>query len=128
MRTMKRHLILAGIAVGVALLAADSRADIEQCRIISVGAETTLPGSYHNVGQSVIGLSTNATTIAHHGGLGCLRVHTTCLLGDVNGDGLIDGLDIDPYTGVTLTGMGTPRELCAANLDISTFTDLLLGV
>lgn len=121
----KRKLFLLGVAC-CTLLVANLRADIEHCPIISAGAETTLPGSYHNIGQMVIGISTNATTNAHHGGLACLRVFTSCLLGDVNGDGVVNGLDVDPYTGVTVSGVGTPRELCAADLSIDDFVALLL--
>jgi hypothetical protein len=124
---MKKRILLILAAGACSLLPGTLRADIERCPILSAGAETTLPGSYHNVGQSVIGLSTNATTIAHHGGLACLRVFTTCLLGDVNGDGEVNSTDIGPYTDVKLTGVGTPRELCAATPDIAAFVVLLLN-
>jgi len=49
------------------------------------------------------------------------------LLGDVNGDGFINGLDIADYVRVTIDGDGTPRELCAADLEISDFITLLLS-
>ncbi|RIK64265.1 MAG: hypothetical protein DCC65_14710 [Planctomycetota bacterium] len=123
---MKKSAFILLSLLGGVLLVADLHADSARCPILSAGAETTLPGSYHNVGQSVIGVSTGATIHAHHGGLACLRVQTSCLLGDVNGDGLVDGLDIDPYTNVNLSGVGTPRELCAASPDVTTFVDLLL--
>ena len=121
-----KHLTWLPLTVAIAVGGGPSRADLEHCPIISAGAETTLPASYHNIGQGIIGRSSNATTSAHHGGLACLRVHTTCLLGDVNGDGKIDGLDVAAYTEVTLTGIGTPRELCAANLTIDDFAELLV--
>jgi hypothetical protein len=44
----------------------------------------------------------------------------------VNGDGLINGLDVGPFTDVTITGFGTPRELCASNLTIDEFVALLM--
>ena len=124
--TPKRYALLFSMALLIAFQGSASRADVEHCPVISAGAETTLPASYHNFGQGIIGRSSNATVSAHHGGLSCLRVHTTCLLGDVNGDGFIDGLDVGPYTEVTLTGLGTPRELCAANLSIDDFAELLV--
>jgi len=114
------------IVVTVASFCAALRADVEHCSILSAGAETTLPGSYHNVGQMIIGISTNATITAHHGGMACLRVHTTCLLGDVNGDGFINGLDAQGFSKVKITGIGTPRELCAASLTQPAFVNLLL--
>jgi hypothetical protein len=122
----RKYALLVLAALAIAFVGPASRADVEHCRIISAGAETTLPASYHNIGQGIIGRSSNASTSAHHGGLACLRVHTTCLLGDVNGDGIIDGLDVAPFTEVTLTGFGTPRELCAANLSIDDFAELLV--
>ncbi|HWL94245.1 MAG TPA: hypothetical protein VNT79_12000 [Phycisphaerae bacterium] len=127
---MKPFKIL-GLALGVAALAmigAPVQADIEHCPTHSMGAGTTTPGpSFHNVGQSVIGISSGATVVAYQGSLHCLRVHTTCILGDVNGDFLVDGADVQGYTDVTITGTGTPRELCAASIDVLTFVGLLIN-
>jgi hypothetical protein len=103
-------------------------ADQAPCSVVSSGAETDSgTGSVLNVGQVMIGRANNGSVFMHAGGIPCFQVHLSCLRGDVNGDGVIDGLDIEGYTKVTTTGLGTPRELCAANIDISTFVGLLLG-
>lgn len=49
-----------------------------------------------------------------------------CLLGDVNEDGLINGLDIQGFVRVKETGTGSAWELCAANLSYAAFIDALL--
>lgn len=103
-------------------------ADEAPCAVVSAGAETDSgTGSVLNVGQAMIGRANNGSVFMHAGGIPCFRVHLSCLLGDVNGDGVIDGLDVEGYTRVTITGLGTPRELCAADTDIPTFVGLLLG-
>lgn len=120
-------ILFAGVA-GLALASARLYADVEHCPTHSAGAGTSTPGpQFHNVGQSVIGISSGATAVAYQGSMYCLRVDTTCLLGDVNGDGLVDGADVQSYTEVKLTGVGTPRELCAASPDVPAFVNLLLN-
>lgn len=104
------------------------QADIAPCVILSAGAETdAATGSVLNVGQTLIGRADNGNVFLHAGGIPCLAVQITCVLGDVNGDGLIDGLDVAPFVDIKLTGIGTPRELCAANIDNMFFVSLLLG-
>jgi len=104
-------------------------ADQQRCVSIgSAGVRTTTPGpSFHNVGQMVIGISSNATVTAYHGCLHCLRIQSTCKLGDVNGDGNVNGLDIQPFTDVKVSGAGTPGELCASSMTIAQFIALLLA-
>lgn len=41
----------------------------------------------------------------------------TCTRGDINGDGLIDGLDIQLFTDLRVGGGGTPRQRCAADVE-----------
>ncbi len=105
-------------------------ADQAPCATVSAGAETDdMTGSLQNVGQAAIGRADNGVVFMHAGGIACLASSTgvSCLLGDVNNDGFIDGLDIDPYTQVKISGMGTPQELCASNLDVEAFVALLLS-
>lgn len=62
----------------------------------------------------------------------------TCILGDVNDDGTIDGLDIQPFIGVFLdAGSAAPKQFCAADMDedaildsedVSSFVAALLDV
>ncbi len=104
------------------------RAEEAECTVVSGGAETdALTGSIQNAGQVVIGPAAAGSVVLHAGAIPCLAVHIDCLPGDVNGDGLIDGLDIGRYVDVTLTGIGTPRELCAAAIDEASFVELLLA-
>ena len=117
---------------GLCLLAcwplAGLQADLVPCQVISAGAGTTTPGSQiHNVGQILGGMSTNVSTVVWHGALYCLRVETQCTLGDMNCDGDVNGLDIQTYKNVILTGVGTPSELHSAGIDIPTFVGLLLN-
>lgn len=123
----KNLMMILTIAAISAWLGAPSRADVEHCPTNTAGVQTTGSPSFHNIGQGVIGISTGATTIARHGALNCLRVHSTCILGDVNGDYLIDGEDVQRYTEVKITGVGTPRELCAASPSVPQFVTLLLN-
>ena len=93
--------------------------------VSAVGTSTT--GSVYNVGQTMVGISTGATQIAYHGVMYALRVETQCALGDMNCDGKVNGLDIQIYKNVILTGVGTPSELHSAGIDIPTFVGLLLN-
>lgn len=116
---------------GLCLLAcwplAGLQADLVHCQTISAGAGTTTPGpSFHNLGQTVVGRSSNASTVVWHGAMYCLRVEQ-CALGDMNCDGDVNGLDIQIYKNVILTGVGTPSELHSASIDIPTFVGLLLN-
>lgn len=43
----------------------------------------------------------------------------TCLRGDINGDGNIDGLDVRRFTQVLVSGGATAREKCAGDLEAS---------
>lgn len=125
--TKKKTALLAACTTICAFTGSALRADLEHCTTNTAGVQTTGSPSFHNIGQNVIGISTNPTTIARHGSLHCVRMHTTCLLGDVNGDFLIDGADVQRYTEVKLTGTGTPRELCAAAPDVPEFVNLLMN-
>lgn len=64
-------------------------------------------------------------------------VTVTCTPGDMNNDGLVNGDDVQLFTNVMLTGSGTQRQLCAADLnsdstrdsvDIDRMVDCLLGI
>ncbi|MCG8408668.1 MAG: hypothetical protein MI923_25980 [Phycisphaerales bacterium] len=122
-------------SVGTLLLlvtvSAVGRLDADQapCVTVSTGAETdALTGSLQNVGQTVIGRADNGVVFMHAGALACLTTASVpCLLGDVNNDGLIDGLDIQPFALVKITGIGTLQELCASNIDVPDFVALLLS-
>lgn len=104
-------------------------ADQEHCISAgSAGVRTSTPGpSFHNVGQMALGISSNAIVTAYQGNLYCLRVNTLCKPGDVNGDGTINGLDIQPFTDVKVGAGGTPREMCASDMTVAQFIALLLG-
>ncbi len=52
---------------------------------------------------------------------------TSCLLGDVNSDTRINGLDVQGFVRVKLIGTGTPSELCAASITVPQYVALLLG-
>ncbi len=128
MNTIKQA-ALVSCALLTLFLADRLRADESLCAVVSAGAETdAATGSVQNVGQAMIGRGDNGTVFMHAGAIPCLAIHVSCFLGDVNGDGGVDGLDVEGYTRVTITGLGTPRELCAADIDIPTFVDLLLGL
>jgi hypothetical protein len=121
---MKKYLFL------VLLLAvcSFSWADVYHCPVLSAGAQTTTPGpSFHNLGQVVAGRATNATTIMVAGSMACLRVETDCLLCDVNNDGLKNGLDVQGYVDVLVSGTGTPLELCASSPAPAAFVACLLN-
>ena len=127
MNTIK-YAALVSCALLTLPLADRLRADEAPCAVVSAGAQTDdATGSAQNVGQAVIGRADNGTVFMHAGGIPCFGVHLDCMLGDVNNDGKVDGLDIQLYVDVTITGVGTPLELCAANIDLPTFVDLLLG-
>jgi hypothetical protein len=128
MNTIKYAALVSGALLTLPL-ADRLRADEAPCAVVSAGAETdAATGSAQNVGQAVIGRADNGAVFMHAGGIPCFQVRLTCTLGDLNGDGTIDGLDIAPYVVVTITGIGTPRELCAAGIDMLTFVALLLGL
>lgn len=44
-----------------------------------------------------------------------LLTPVSCLKGDINDDGFVNGLDVQPFEGVLLDG-GTPRQICAGDL------------
>ena len=99
----------------------------EVCVVVSAGSSSHADtGSILNVGQTAIGTATDGVITMYAGGIPCFALHLVCLLGDVNGDGLIDGLDVNEYVRVKLTGSGTARELCAANISVADFVTLLL--
>ena len=67
-----------------------------------------------------------------------LLTSSTCLKGDVNGDGVVNGLDVQAFVEVFLSG-GTPQQICAAdmgaptdgvvtNADLVSFVSCLLGI
>ncbi len=123
-----RYIAMAICSLALVSLGKDLLAGQAPCQAVSAGAETdALTGSVQNVGQAIIGRADNGTVFMHAGLIPCLPAHLSCLLGDVNGDDVIDGLDISGYVDIKLTGVGTPRELCAADIDIATFISLLLG-
>lgn len=49
------------------------------------------------------------------------------ITGDVNGDGAVDMLDVDPFIQAKLADQGDPEALCAANITVQEFVDLLLN-
>lgn len=128
---MKRITLITILAASIVLLAHfrdGIQAQQAPCTIVSAGAETDgVTASLLNVGQAAIGRANNGALFMQAGGLGgCGALRVFCLLGDVNGDGFKNGLDVQPYVDVLLTGMGTPRELCAADVGIPGFVDLIL--
>ncbi len=125
-RKIKHAVLLA--AVGAVLpWASGISADDAVCPTYSAGAETdSATGSVVNYGQAVIGRADNGIVFMQAGAMGCHAIQVSCHLGDVDGNGVINGLDIDDYVRVVLTGIGTPIELCAANIDVAPFTNLLL--
>lgn len=120
-----------GLLLLLVTVSAVGRLDADQapCVIVSAGADRdTMTGSLQNVGQTVIGRADNGVVFMHAGAIACLTTAPApCLVGDVNDDGLIDGLDIQPFTFVKITGVGTPHELCASNIDVPDFVALLLS-
>ena len=128
---MKNKLLISLVAT-VAVLIPGWHGGIEAqqapCAIFSAGAETDGgTGSLLNVGQAAIGRTNNGAVFMQVGGLGgCGAIRVFCNLGDVNGDGFKNGLDVQPYVDVLLTGNGTPRELCAADVGVSGFVDLIM--
>lgn len=128
MKQAKIILLLCGLCC--AFIGAAVRAEMEQHRSNPMGAGTTTLGvgrSHHNLGQSVIGISSGASEIAYQGSLYGLVVYSDCQPCDVNNDGFVNGVDIQPYTRIKTTGIGTPAELCAAQADIPTFVSCLLS-
>lgn len=106
-----------------------SSGDDADCIVLSDGsARLETPGATAILGQALIGRSTNGTLVMHAGAIHCsAESDVQCLLGDVDNNGLINGMDIDDYIQVVTTEMGTPQELCAAAIDIDAFVALLLG-
>lgn len=50
-------------------------------------------------------------------------VSVVCSPADLNNDGFIDGLDIQPFMNAVIAGGGTPRQLCAADVNQDTLID-----
>ena len=126
---MKKRLILPLGATLVAAIAGFLAADQARCPTLSAGAETATGVNlvtYQNLGQVANGRASNANVTMHSCVGACLSVLVPCTLGDVNGDGFIDGRDIQYFIRVKYTGVGTPRELCAANCSYAFFVGLLL--
>jgi hypothetical protein len=126
---MKTRLILPLGAALVAAVAGFLAADQAKCPTLSAGAETATGVNlvtYQNLGQVANGRASNPTVTMHSCIGACLSVLVPCTLGDVNGDGFIDGRDIQYFIRVKYTGVGTPRELCAANCSYAYFVGLLL--
>lgn len=126
---MNKRITLPLAAVVVAAVAGYLAADLAKCPTLSAGAETATGATlvtYQNLGQVANGRASNATVTMHSCIGACLSVLVPCTLGDVNGDGFIDGRDIQHFTRVKYTGVGTPRELCAANCSYAYFVGLLL--
>lgn len=95
--------------------------------IISAGgAIDDANDSIQVVGQTAIGVCSDASVRMFVGGLYTLN-ETTCLKGDVDLNGLINGSDIDDYIMAVVDGIGSPQQLCAADLEIADFATLLLG-
>ena len=103
--------------------------DDVNCVIVSAGAQMeTTPNGLANAGQVAIGTATDGNVTIHAGGIHCIALGViTCLKGDVDQNGVIDGMDIDEYVQVLLTGVGTPKQLCAADISQEDFVQLLLN-
>lgn len=43
----------------------------------------------------------------------------SCTRGDINGDGAIDGIDIQLFTDLRMSGGGSPQQRCAADVELS---------
>ena len=124
-----RKRIVAVLCAGLAWVGATPlRGDEARCPVVAAGVLVMPNNTVQIVGQGVIGRADNGVVFQHAGAISCYQVEITCRLGDVNGDGLIDGDDVDPYVRVSFTGIGTPRELCAANLPVPAFVALLLDM
>ena len=99
-------------------------ADGTDCVTLSSGSVTYLAGGTQIAGQTCKGSSSNGTINMVAGVSRCMGI--SCLLGDVDHNGVINGLDIDDFVHVKLLGTGTPYELCASNLTPDAFAQLLL--
>ncbi|MCA9255615.1 MAG: hypothetical protein KDA33_08245, partial [Phycisphaerales bacterium] len=117
---MTRNRIQLTLIALAAMFLAAPRIDADQaCSVTSVGAQIgATPGSVMIVGQTAIGFATDGNTNLYAGALHCLSgdAGAGCLLGDVDNNGLIDGRDIDEYLMVYIDGLGTPQQICAANI------------
>lgn len=124
-RTMAAALILAVVLMSHDRLSGDDA----NCVIVSAGAQMEgTPNALYNAGQVAIGTTSGGGVIMHVGGIHCLAEGVAqCLKGDVDTNGLINGGDIDEYVIVTLTGVGTAKQLCAADLEVAEFVALLLN-
>ncbi len=126
-RKFKYAMLLAAVAAGLPW-ANGIFADQAVCPTFSAGAETdAATGSVLNFGQAAIGRADNGIVFMQAGAMGCHAIQVFCNIGDVDGNGVIDGLDIDDYVRVYLTGVGTPLEICAANIDVAPFANLILA-
>ena len=72
-------------------------------------------------------LGEDADTITIYGakdlGLLCDPCHDL-VVGDLTGDRIMDGRDIERFVGILVEGPAGPRETCAADLDGNTFVDM----
>ncbi|MCB9851603.1 MAG: hypothetical protein H6819_00800 [Phycisphaerales bacterium] len=128
-RTKRTQLAIVALAAMV-LAAGRIAADQANCEVISSGGMVgNTPGSVMIVGQTAIGFATNGDTAMFAGHVYCLTQgpQVACLLGDVDNNGLIDGRDIDEYLMVYIDGIGTPQQICAANIEVEQFVALLLA-
>lgn len=102
-------------------------ADSAECPVITSGSQKTRLGdSIMHVGLTAIGTASNGSVTAHVGAIHCYSVAPTCLQGDVDHNGLVNGADINEFVRVKITQTGNEWELCAAGITVEKFVTLLL--
>ena len=121
--SLKRYSLT--LAILLLALVQPLSADGTNCVTLSSGSVTYVAGGTQIAGLACIGSSTNGAINMVAGISRCMGAGT-CLLGDVDHNGVINGADIDNFVRVKLTNTGTPYELCASNLATDAFADLLL--
>lgn len=125
----EKHASRIAIAAAIAAMSwtAGVTADSAECPVITSGSQKTRLGdSIMHVGLTAIGTASNGSVTAHVGAIHCYTVASTCLQGDVDHNGLVNGADIDDFVRVKITQNGNEWELCAASITVEKFVTLLL--
>ncbi len=89
----------------------DTKNNTEQVLIVSP------PGGPFNVTVRATAVNTPGPQGFAVVATGDIGLPVTCMPADMNGDGFVNGDDIQAFVRVLITGTGTPAELCAADVN-----------